>query len=236
MNVETNAGRNTAWYANDDTQEATQIYLVRHGRTPLNTAGVLRGHLDPALDAMGRLQAEWLGLLLGDRGLRLVVSSPLRRTVETAQAIAARAGIDVEIDPRLIDRDYGKWAGQTKGAVESQWGSLDDAPGVEPAAEAQARAWQAVTDIASRSLGGVAVIVSHDVVIRHTLVACDPHLGSPDQLPQETGCFNILSYAGGRWTVVSINEIPEDPLIAGRTTVSKPNTRALERGSYDNPT
>ena len=43
------------------------IYLVRHGQTPLNAAGVLRGWLDPSLDEVGRQQARRLGAALGPR-------------------------------------------------------------------------------------------------------------------------------------------------------------------------
>ncbi|MFI5100881.1 MAG: histidine phosphatase family protein [Actinomycetes bacterium] len=45
------------------------VYLVRHERTALNAAGVLRGRLDPDLDATGRVETERLGGLLADDGL-----------------------------------------------------------------------------------------------------------------------------------------------------------------------
>jgi broad specificity phosphatase PhoE len=56
--------------------EATRIYLVRHGRTKLNAAGVLRGHLDPPLDVVGRRQVRELGVALAQRGIQS--SSPAR--------------------------------------------------------------------------------------------------------------------------------------------------------------
>lgn len=233
MKVEASTGEDAEPHAGDGAPGFARIYLARHGRTPLNAAGALRGHLDPPLDAVGRQQAEWLGVALGDRGVRLVVASPLRRAVETAQAVATRAHVGVEIDPRLIDRDYGRWAGQPKEAVESQWGSLDDAPGVEPAAEVRARAWEALADIARQIQGGVAVVVSHDALNRLTLATLDSGLADPDQLPQETGCFNTLDYRDGRWTVVSVNEVPGAP---GRSTVDEgpgreATTDTHERGS-----
>jgi Histidine phosphatase superfamily (branch 1) len=45
----------------------TPVYLVRHGQTPLNESGVLRGLLDPPLDEAGHLQAGRLGAVLGPR-------------------------------------------------------------------------------------------------------------------------------------------------------------------------
>jgi len=194
--------------ARDLPSGTTRIYLARHGRTPLNAAGVLRGRLDPPLDQVGRQQAQWLGAALGRRGIAVIVASPLRRAVDTAAAVATQVGLPVETDVRLIDRGYGRWAGMRKESVEAQWGSLDDAPDVEPAEEVRARAGEALNDLARRAAGRIALAVSHDVVIRLALVTVDPELGDPALLPQETGCFNTLEEAGGRWTVVSINEKP----------------------------
>lgn len=186
----------------------TRIYLARHGRTRLNTAGVLRGRLDPPLDEVGHQQAQSLGAVLAGRGIAVVVASPLRRAVDTAAAVATHVGLSVQTDRRLIDREYGRWAGMCKESVEAQWGSLDNAPDVEPAEEVRARAWEALNDLALTAAGGTALAVSHDAVIRLALVTINPELGDPALLSQETGCFNTLEEAGGRWTVLSINEIP----------------------------
>src|ERR1700733_8253367 len=69
----------------------TLVYLVRHGQTPLNEAGVLRGLADPALDETGRRQAERLAAALGPRALAAVFASPLVRARQTAQPISERA-------------------------------------------------------------------------------------------------------------------------------------------------
>lgn len=78
------------------------LIVVRHGRTEANAAGLLLGQrLDPGLDDLGHRQAAQLATALGpvDR----VVSSPLRRTRETAAAL----GPPVEIDERWVEIDYG---------------------------------------------------------------------------------------------------------------------------------
>ena len=59
--------------------DCTLVYLVRHGQTPLNESGVLRGLLDPPLDAAGHLQAGRLGAVLGRHMPSVVVASPLLR-------------------------------------------------------------------------------------------------------------------------------------------------------------
>jgi broad specificity phosphatase PhoE len=189
----------------------TRVYLARHGRTPLNAAGVLRGHLDPPLDEVGREQADRLASVLADRRVAVVVASPLRRASETADAVAFLVGKIVQNDPRLVDRDYGRWAGQPGEAVEARWGSLDNAPGVEPVDDVRSRAWEALNDLIAMTPNGAAVAVSHDAVIRILLIALAPELGDPDSLAQETGCFNTLEHVGGRWKVLRVNEIPGEP-------------------------
>jgi hypothetical protein len=45
-------------------------------------------------------------------------------------------------------------------------------------------------------------------VNRQLLAAFDPGMGEPGTIPQENGCFNTLEWQGGRWTVVTINQLP----------------------------
>lgn len=190
---------------------ATTIYLVRHGRTGLTANGLLGGRLDPSLDSVGLLQATMLAQALRKKDeLRLIVSSPLRRAAETAEAVAMRTGLRVEIDPRLIDRDYGSWAGRSPEALIAEWGSVDEAPGVEPRLEALARAFEALADLSGRVVGGSAAVISHDVVNRLLLGALDPGLGEADTLPQDTGCFNVIERRNGRWSVLDINNVPSE--------------------------
>ncbi|TAN20022.1 MAG: histidine phosphatase family protein [Actinomycetota bacterium] len=185
----------------------TRIYLVRHGQTELNVSGVLRGHLDPKLDALGILQARLLGEVLGREELQLIVSSPLKRAVETAAEIAKCSGVKLELDPRLVDRDYGPWAGKAKEAVIATWGSLNAAPDIEPESEVLARALEATIDVSHRVPNGSAVMVSHDAVNRLLLFALDTRLENAST-PQETGCFNIIELQGNDWSVLSVNSYP----------------------------
>jgi broad specificity phosphatase PhoE len=189
----------------------TLVYLVRHGQTPLNESGVLRGLLDPSLDDVGHRQARRLGAVLGSGVLSAVVASPLRRATETAQPVADRAGREVATDRRLIDRDYGRWAGTRRESVVARWGSVDDAPGVEPLSVVRDRAVEGMADIARRVRGSAVVVVSHDAVNRQVLVAFDADLGDPEELPQENGCFNTLEWREGRWAVLGVNEFPAEP-------------------------
>jgi broad specificity phosphatase PhoE len=185
-----------------------QIFLVRHGRTSLNAAGVLRGRLNPELDATGLLEAIAVADAIGGSDLAAVVSSPLQRAVDTAAPIGARAGIGVEIDERLIDRDYGSWAGKPKSELIARWGSLDAAPDVESSAEVLARAMDAFNDVAGRTGSGSAAIVTHDALLQLLLPALDPRLDQVDPLPQGTGCYNVIEKRGDDWFAASVNVTP----------------------------
>ena len=193
----------------------TTLYLARHGRTALNAAGALRGHIDVPLDAVGCLEAEALGAVLAQKGPSAIVSSPLVRAQQTALPLAERTGLPIATDARLADRFYGAWAGTSVKEVIERWGSLDLAPGVEAVAEVRERALAALADAAREAKGGPVVVVSHDAVNRIALCGLDQRLGSPDELPQETGCFNVLHcrpMGAGQldWEVVLVNQVPRD--------------------------
>jgi broad specificity phosphatase PhoE len=189
-----------------------RLFLVRHGQTSLNAAGALRGRLDPDLDATGLSEAMAVADSIGRLGLRLVVSSPLARAMETAAHIAAVAGLGVEADERLIDRDYGSWAGKPKAELIARWGSLDAAPDVEPAAEVFARAKDAFLDAAGRFRSGSAALVTHDAVLQLLLPALDPRLEQDEVIAQATGCFNVVEAQADGWRVTQVNVGPATPM------------------------
>jgi broad specificity phosphatase PhoE len=76
------------------------LFLVRHGQTAENARGLLLGRQDPPLSDTGRRQAAALARIIPTAR---VVSSPLRRARQTAQAF----GQPVVVDERWIELDYG---------------------------------------------------------------------------------------------------------------------------------
>tara|TARA_B100000959_G_scaffold256458_1_gene289678 strand:+ start:484 stop:1068 length:585 start_codon:yes stop_codon:yes gene_type:complete len=79
------------------------LFIVRHGRTAANALGLLQGRVDNPLDDQGRKQAEQIAEALGQ--VDRVVSSPLRRATQTAEAL----GQTPLIDERWVELDYGDW-------------------------------------------------------------------------------------------------------------------------------
>jgi broad specificity phosphatase PhoE len=126
---------------------STTAYLVRHGRTTLNAAGVLRGHVNIPLDAVGQVEAARLGELFAPVRLAAVISSPLRRALQTAAPLAAAVGVVTQVDQAFVDRDYGQWSGVSVDELVARFGALGAAPGVEPVAAFERRVrdrWEAV--------------------------------------------------------------------------------------------
>lgn len=191
------------------------VYLVRHGRTQLNAAGLLRGHLDPPLDTVGKAEARDLGWQLGEVGVSRIVSSPLLRARETADPIAAVSEVAVEIDDRFIDRDYGVFNGRACADVAPGFGSLDEAPGVEPAVAVATRAEAALEELVASTDLGPLVIVTHDAVIRLLLDQVLPASEHHGHVPQRTGCWNLLRHSDAGWTlaVVDSKDDPVDPAL-----------------------
>lgn len=185
------------------------VILVRHGRTELNAAGVLRGHLDPGLDEVGRGEvattARAVAAHLRSRTVVRVVTSPLRRAVQTAEAVATATGAPVDVDARLIDRDYGLWAGHGAPDVIARFGTLDAADHVEPADAVTARALAVLEAQLPTLVAGPVVLVAHDVVNRLLLAALDPSLGPPDAIGQRTACWNLIVRQGRQWRVVQVD-------------------------------
>ena len=124
-----------------DLGSPTTLVLVRHGATDHTTDKRFsgRGGHDPALNNDGLAQvravADWLAPL-GDE-IDVVLSSPLRRTRETAEIIAQRLNHPVEVEEGLAEAAFGTWEGLTFHEVQQAYpddldawlGALDVAPG-----------------------------------------------------------------------------------------------------------
>lgn len=175
-----------------------RVYLARHGRTALNADDRLRGHSDPPLDEVGQGEVTRLAEALSVFRPTCVISSPLQRAVATAEAIGVAARVPVRIDERLNDRDYGPWTGEPRVQVEARFGSVDAAPGVEPAQALAVRALAAFSELVREYDNGPLVMVSHDAFNTALLRMLDHEL---DRVGQRTACYNQISRRGRRWGV-----------------------------------
>lgn len=86
-----------------------KIWLTRHGQTNLNNQRLMQGHTDEPLNDTGRQQAREVGEKMKDIKFDAIFSSPLIRAVETAALIGNVPQEEVNIDPRIIEIDFGKY-------------------------------------------------------------------------------------------------------------------------------
>ena len=103
------------------------LFIVRHGRTVANAAGLLQGRVDNPLDDQGRQQAGLIAKVLGpvDR----VVSSPLQRALQTAEPL----GQIPRIDERWIELDYGEWDSRPVADITpDEWAAWREDPSFSP--------------------------------------------------------------------------------------------------------
>lgn len=96
------------------------IYLARHGRTPYNHEGRFQGQSDVPLDETGRRQAVELAECAAAHGFVTLWSSPLERARQTAEAVAARTGLTIQWDERLMETDTGAWTNRTFAEMQAE--------------------------------------------------------------------------------------------------------------------
>jgi 2,3-bisphosphoglycerate-dependent phosphoglycerate mutase len=101
--------------------EPTRVFLLRHGETAWNVERRLQGHLDVALNDVGRWQAAQLGRALQGEGLAAVYSSDLARSLDTARAVAQASGLPLHTDATLRERSFGRLEGLSYEEVEQHW-------------------------------------------------------------------------------------------------------------------
>ncbi|HEV2774305.1 MAG TPA: histidine phosphatase family protein [Solirubrobacteraceae bacterium] len=158
---------------------AHTLTLVRHGQTVSSARHAYSGRSDIPLTDAGREQASAAARQLADAGVDAVLSSPLIRARDTAQAIADAAGAPLTVDERLTEVDYGPFEGLDRAGASERTGAAFDAwradpfgapvPGMEPLSDALDRARAATAD--ALAAHEHPVIVGHQGILRLVLVA-----------------------------------------------------------------
>jgi len=155
--------------------DATRLYLIRHAQSQGNTGEDLTTG-DPDLTEVGYEQAKRLGLRMKEQKLDVIYASPLRRTQETAFAIADHLGLDViprhdlvEVVMGRADLDIRKMPEEeqahiARGVVED--GTWDAFPGSEGSAYARNRIKTAIDEIVAAHPGERVAVVCHAGVIQ----------------------------------------------------------------------
>lgn len=96
-----------------------RLVMLRHGQTEFNAGNRMQGQLDTELSDLGRDQAVAAAEVLAKRQPLLIVSSDLRRALDTAETLGERSGLPVEVDTRLRETHLGDWQGLTHIEVDA---------------------------------------------------------------------------------------------------------------------
>lgn len=209
------------------------VLLLRHGRSTANTAGVLAGRTPGVLlDDVGRDQVAAVGRRLAPVPLSALLSSPVQRCVDTAEAVRAVAGPrgrhrvrpDLTVDDRLSECDYGSWtnrplkelAKEPHWTVVQQHPSAAQFPGGESLREVQARAVAAVRETDERlrrEVGehAVWVAVTHGDVIKAVVAdAVGSHLDTFQRIVADPGSITAVRYTATRPFLLRLNDTGGD--------------------------
>ena len=187
----------------------THIVLIRHGETAWNAERRLQGHIDIALNAEGLRQADALGAALDGEHFDAIVASDLQRARQTAAAVAATRGMQVQQDAGLRERCFGGFEGLLYAEIEqlypaefAAWQARDvDAP--MPPGPRNAETFRQFYDrtigtmlrLAQAHSGQAIALVAHGGVLECAYRAA---LGLPLETPRT---FPVLNASINRFTV-----------------------------------
>jgi probable phosphoglycerate mutase len=214
--------------------------LIRHGETNYNKTMHLPGRLPNVhLNKKGRQQARSLADTLAKAPIKAIYSSPLERTLETAEPLAEALKLEIIPMPGLLETDCGEWQGQSVKKLRRQkiWQSIQQHPslfhfpGGEAIVECQHRMVQVLESLRLKySPQDVLVCFSHADPIKQ-LVAY--YLGLPldnfQRLSIDTGSITALLITDSGSRLIMLNNNPsmswdtfQPPAQPKPTSTSKP--------------
>lgn len=207
-----------------EAQEPATIILVRHGETDYNLEGRYQGRIDIPLNETGLAQADKLAEYLKDTQIDVFITSPLQRAYVTGQRVAEYHGLPVSTDDRLVEIDFGDWAGCYKKDLkadhpedykvwtETPW--LFTMPNGENLEMMGTRGAEAIHEIACNNAGKTIFIAAHSMF--NQAVVCEllgfgyEHFS---QLGQDNTSITVLRY-DGKWKMLVWNATPHLGMVA----------------------
>jgi len=198
----------------------TFIYFIRHGETVLTPTRKFSGtgSLDPELMQDGLDQADLVAEEAVKLGADVLIASPLKRTTQTAQAIARTTGLEIIFDESWYELSFGDWDGKSIEEVKAEdpdayqaWlNSTAYAPGGgESYDDASIRIEEALEKLVAQYPGKKVIVVTHNGVIKTAIKLA---MGAPaeavfhvDATPCSISSISIWPSDGLR-AVRSVNE------------------------------
>lgn len=194
----------------------TALLLIRHGEPVAWARELCHGSLDVPLSEDGVIHAQRIGQHLQDARFDAVYSSPLKRALATASAVAGFHGLAPAVRTGLTEIDFGAFEGRTFDEIaashpdlHAQWMRRPASlrfPGGESFADLRARATSDVTRIRRDHEGGSVAVVTHGGVIRSVLAeVLSLDGGMIFRIDQAWGGMSLVEWVGDEPIVRYVN-------------------------------
>lgn len=192
-----------------------KLILVRHGETLSNRENRVQGITDIELSEHGCRQAEKLADALRSESIEGIVSSPLKRAYQTAQAIGKFHNISIEVEQNLQELNHGDFENVSIEELKEKhlpfikrW-FLDPASVVMPNGESlhdvQTRAWSAIEKIIDNSKN--MLVVSHSMTIMTILCKIrNMELSFAREVRVDVASKTIVEFEGGKGIITVLND------------------------------
>lgn len=187
----------------------TKVGMVRHGITEWNRLGKSQGLTDIPLNEEGNQQAQLLAEhLVKEEGWDFIVSSDLKRAVQTAEHLSAKLNIPILFfESKIREIDCGKIEGTTEEERVERWGKnwRDQELGMEKPVDVAKRGMAFLEELSERFPGQRILMVSHGALIGVTL----QHL-LPDEFTKtyiENTSLTVLEKKNKKWSCLRYNFI-----------------------------
>lgn len=174
-----------------------KLYVVRHGQTDQNVLGLVQGDTESDLTEKGREEAKALQDLVKSLNVDVVVSSPLRRAVDTAKLITNNEK-EIIIDDRLIERDFGLSEGKPvdEELTVKYWNFKlnTDINQVEKVQDLMFRITEFIEDMRNKYDDKKVLVVAHSAILRAIHYAINGIPEDGDLLKIEIPNLRIIEY------------------------------------------
>lgn len=185
------------------------FYIFRHGQSTYNVAGRTQGRTNGSvLTELGEEQAICAGLKLKSREIGIIVTSPLKRAIQTAELANRSLGLNICVDERFTEVDVGIVEGWPREDIKAQYPELYNQwrnagnsdvcyPGGETRRQVRQRIFAGLDAWADKEYDCVAVS-SHGIMLGQILTALN--LPYDENIPN--GAILHIRKENGRWGVI----------------------------------
>ena len=161
-----------------------KLYLFRHGETDWNKENKMQSRADNLLNSKGLEQAKITAQILKDKNIEHIYSSPLKRAIQTADALKNITNTDIEIVEDLAESDLSVFDGMNIDLFEERikngyykkitgTDNFLEAMGCESDEHIKKRIFNAILTICKKTSYKTIAISSHGNILKKLLIQCN---------------------------------------------------------------